>query len=136
MDHPVETFQPLTYCALMRATELEAVVMGRVCVDLYPMQLRVPLEQVEGFHKYVGGFAGNVATGLARLGVRTAIVSAVGDDGHGRYVRDWLDRTGSGLPLAGHASRHCVPRLPSARHGHPTTSRSPSTAPPPVPTGS
>ena len=56
----------------MRATELEAVVMGRVCVDLYPMQLRVPLEQVEGFHKYVGGFAGNVATGLARLGVRTA----------------------------------------------------------------
>ena len=78
----------------MRATELEAVVMGRVCVDLYPMQLRVPLEQVEGFHKYVGGFAGNVATGLARLGVRTAIVSAVGDDGHGRYVRDWLTAQG------------------------------------------
>jgi 5-dehydro-2-deoxygluconokinase len=54
----------------------------------------VPLEQVEGFHKYVGGFAGNVATGLARLGVRTAIVSAVGDDGHGRYVRDWLTAQG------------------------------------------
>jgi 5-dehydro-2-deoxygluconokinase len=90
----VETFQPLTYRALMHATELEAVVMGRVCVDLYPMQLRVPLEQVEGFHKYVGGFAGNVATGLARLGVRTAIVSAVGDDGHGRYVRDWLTAQG------------------------------------------
>jgi 5-dehydro-2-deoxygluconokinase len=70
----------------MHATELEAVVMGRVCVDLYPMQLRVPLEQVEGFHKYVGGFAGNVATGLARLGVRTAIVSAVGDDGHGAML--------------------------------------------------
>src|SRR4051794_10388632 len=78
----------------MHATELEAVVMGRVCVDLYPMQLRVPLDQVEGFHKYVGGFAGNVATGLARLGVRTAIVSAVGDDGHGRYVRDWLTAQG------------------------------------------
>src|SRR6476646_4348610 len=78
----------------MRATELEAVVMGRVCVDLYPMQLRVPLERVEGFHKCVGGFAGNVATGLARLGVRTAIVSAVGDDGHGRYVRDWLTTQG------------------------------------------
>ena len=90
----VETFQPVTYRAPMDATELEAVVMGRVCVDLYPMQLRVPLEQVEGFHKYVGGFAGNVATGLARLGVRTAIVSAVGDDGHGRYVRDWLTAQG------------------------------------------
>ena len=78
----------------MYAMDLEAVVMGRVCVDLYPMQLRVPLEQVEGFHKYVGGFAGNVATGLARLGVRTAIVSAVGDDGHGRYVREWLTAQG------------------------------------------
>jgi 5-dehydro-2-deoxygluconokinase len=68
--------------------------MGRVCVDLYPMQLEVPLEDVEGFHKYVGGFAGNVATGLARLGVRTAIVSAVGDDGHGRYIRRWLEAEG------------------------------------------
>jgi 5-dehydro-2-deoxygluconokinase len=38
----------------------------------------------------VGGFAGNVATGLARLGVPTAILSAVGDDPHGRYVRRWL----------------------------------------------
>ncbi|HEY0387602.1 MAG TPA: PfkB family carbohydrate kinase [Gaiellales bacterium] len=74
--------------------ELEAVVMGRVCVDLYPMQLETPLEQVDGFHKYVGGFAGNVATGLARLGVRTAIVSAVGDDGHGRYIRTWLEAQG------------------------------------------
>jgi 5-dehydro-2-deoxygluconokinase len=74
--------------------KLEAVVMGRVGVDLYPMQLEVPLEQVDGFHKYVGGFAGNVATGLARLGVRTAIVSAVGDDGHGRFVRAWLEHEG------------------------------------------
>jgi 5-dehydro-2-deoxygluconokinase len=74
--------------------ELEAVVMGRVGVDLYPMQLETPLEDVEGFHKYVGGFAGNVSTGLARLGVRTAIVSAVGDDGHGRFVRRFLEGEG------------------------------------------
>jgi 5-dehydro-2-deoxygluconokinase len=73
---------------------LEAVVMGRAGVDLYPMQLETPLEEVEGFHKYVGGFAANVATGLARLGVRTAIVSAVGDDGHGRFVRRFLEGEG------------------------------------------
>jgi 5-dehydro-2-deoxygluconokinase len=72
----------------------EAVVMGRAGVDLYPMQLETPLEEVEGFHKYVGGFAANVATGLARLGVRVAIVSAVGDDGHGRFVRTFLEREG------------------------------------------
>jgi 5-dehydro-2-deoxygluconokinase len=73
---------------------VEAVVMGRVSVDLYPMQLETPLEDVEGFHKFVGGFAGNVSTGLARLGVRAAIVSAVGDEGHGRFVRGFLEGEG------------------------------------------
>jgi 5-dehydro-2-deoxygluconokinase len=73
---------------------VEAVVMGRVSVDLYPMQLETPLEDVEGFHKFVGGFAGNVSTGLARLGVRVAIVSAVGDEGHGRFVRAFLEAEG------------------------------------------
>jgi 5-dehydro-2-deoxygluconokinase len=68
--------------------------MGRAGVDLYPTQLETPLEDVEGFHKYVGGFAANVATGLARLGVRVAIVSAVGDDGHGRFVRKFLESEG------------------------------------------
>ncbi len=72
----------------------EAVVIGRVGVDLYPDQLETPLEEVEGFHKFVGGFAGNVSVGLARLGVRTAIVSGVGDDGHGRFVRAFLEREG------------------------------------------
>jgi 5-dehydro-2-deoxygluconokinase len=68
--------------------------MGRVGADLYPLQLNTPLEQVRTFERFVGGFAGNVATGLARLGVPTAIVSAVGDDGHGRYVRSFLDAEG------------------------------------------
>ena len=75
-------------------TPLEAIVMGRAGVDLYPMQLETRLEDVDGFHKYAGGFAANVATGLARLGVRVAIVSAVGDDGHGRFVRAFLEAEG------------------------------------------
>jgi 5-dehydro-2-deoxygluconokinase len=73
---------------------VEAVVMGRLSVDLYPMQLQTPLEDVEGFHKFVGGFAGNVSTGLARLGVGVATVSAVGDDGHGRFIHRWLEGEG------------------------------------------
>jgi 5-dehydro-2-deoxygluconokinase len=68
--------------------------MGRVGVDLYPNQLETPLREVRTYTRFVGGFAGNVATGLARLGVRTAIVSRVGDDGHGEFVRDFLDREG------------------------------------------
>ena len=64
--------------------------MGRVGVDLYPNEIRTPLRAVRTFTRFVGGFAGNVATGLARLGVRVAIVSRVGDDGHGEFVRDFL----------------------------------------------
>ena len=73
---------------------IEAVVMGRVGIDLYPNELRTPLRSVSSFTRYLGGFAGNVSTGLARLGVQTAIVSRVGDDGHGLYVRDFLEREG------------------------------------------
>jgi 5-dehydro-2-deoxygluconokinase len=73
---------------------IDAVVMGRVGVDLYPNELETPLREVRTFTRYVGGFAGNVATGLARLGVRTTIVSRVGDEGHGEFVRDFLDGEG------------------------------------------
>jgi 5-dehydro-2-deoxygluconokinase len=69
---------------------IEAAVIGRVGVDLYPNQIETPLSEVKTFTRFVGGFAGNVSTGLARLGVRTAIVSRVGADGHGDYVRAWL----------------------------------------------
>jgi 5-dehydro-2-deoxygluconokinase len=69
---------------------IDAAVLGRVGVDLYPNELETPLSRVRTFTRYVGGFAGNVATGLARLGVRTAIASRVGDDGHGEFVREWL----------------------------------------------
>jgi 5-dehydro-2-deoxygluconokinase len=69
---------------------IEAAVLGRVGVDLYPNELSTPLSRVRTFTRYVGGFAGNVATGLARLRVRTAIASRVGDDGHGEFVREWL----------------------------------------------
>jgi len=73
---------------------VDAYVLGRVGADLYPLQLNTPLEEVRTFEKFVGGFAGNVSTGLARLGVRTGIVSAVGDDGHGRFIRHFLEAEG------------------------------------------
>jgi len=73
---------------------IEAVVMGRVGIDLYPTRLETPLSEVDTYRRFVGGFAGNVATGLARLGVRTAIVSRVGADGHGDFVRAQLAEEG------------------------------------------
>jgi 5-dehydro-2-deoxygluconokinase len=76
------------------ASATQVAVMGRLCADLYPEQLRTPLAEIETFRRFVGGFAGNVATGLARLGVRCTIISAVGDDGFGEYVRGYLEREG------------------------------------------
>jgi 5-dehydro-2-deoxygluconokinase len=76
---------------------IEAAVMGRVGVDLYPNELETPLSRVRTYTRFVGGFAGNVATGLARLGVRTAILSRVGDEGHGEFVREWL--AGEGIDV-------------------------------------
>ena len=73
---------------------MDAYVIGRLSADLYPLQIKTPLEEVRTFERFVGGFAGNVATGLARLGVEVAIVSGVGDDGHGRFVRRFLSEEG------------------------------------------
>lgn len=69
---------------------IEAVVVGRVGVDFTPAEPRTPLAKASSFVRAVGGFAGNVGTGLARLGLRTAVVSSVGADGHGEHVRAFL----------------------------------------------
>jgi 5-dehydro-2-deoxygluconokinase len=73
---------------------IDVAVLGRVGIDLYPNQLRTPLREVRTYTRYVGGFAGNVATGLARLGLTPAIVSRVGRDPHGDFVRDFLSGEG------------------------------------------
>jgi 5-dehydro-2-deoxygluconokinase len=77
----------------------EVAVFGRISYDLNPLQAETPLENVRTFERSVGGFAGNVATGLARLGVPTLVISGVGDDPHGRYVRRWLE--GEGVDASG-----------------------------------
>jgi 5-dehydro-2-deoxygluconokinase len=73
---------------------IDVAVLGRVGIDLYPNQLRTPLREVRTYTRFVGGFAGNVATGLARLGLTPAIVSRVGPDPHGEFVRDFLSGEG------------------------------------------
>ncbi|MFL5967548.1 MAG: 5-dehydro-2-deoxygluconokinase [Gaiellaceae bacterium] len=73
---------------------IDVAVLGRVGIDLYPNELRTPLRDVRTYTRFVGGFAGNVATGLARLGLRPAIVSRVGPDPHGDFVRAFLSGEG------------------------------------------
>ncbi|WP_088317454.1 5-dehydro-2-deoxygluconokinase [Kineosporia sp. R_H_3] len=72
----------------MDATEpVEVLAVGRVGVDLYPQQSGVPLADVTSFAKSLGGTATNVAVGAARLGRRSAVLTKVGADGFGDYVR-------------------------------------------------
>jgi 5-dehydro-2-deoxygluconokinase len=70
--------------------DLELITIGRVGVDLYPEQIGVPLAKVRTFAKSLGGSPTNVAVAAARLGHRSAVVTKVGDDGFGTYVREAL----------------------------------------------
>ncbi|QTV80668.1 5-dehydro-2-deoxygluconokinase [Microbacterium sp. NIBRBAC000506063] len=68
--------------------------MGRLGVDIYPLQSGVGLEEVSTFGKYLGGTAANVSVAAARLGRDVALVSRVGDDPFGRYLLAELTRLG------------------------------------------
>lgn len=70
----------------------DVLAIGRSGVDVYPLQVGVGLEDVETFGKFLGGSAANVAVAAARLGNRSALISGVGDDPFGRYVRAELSR--------------------------------------------
>ena len=72
----------------------DLITMGRVGVDLYPEQLDVGLGDVTTFAKFLGGSATNVAVAAARLGERTAVITKVGDDPFGPYVRRALEGFG------------------------------------------
>src|SRR5919107_1350000 len=74
--------------------ELEIITMGRVSVDLYPEQIGVPLAEVKTFAKSLGGSATNVAVAAARLGHGSTVVTKVGDDGFGQYIRAALEEFG------------------------------------------
>jgi 5-dehydro-2-deoxygluconokinase len=73
---------------------LDVLVMGRSGVDVYPLQTGIGLEDVETFGKYLGGSAANVAVAAARLGHTPALVTGVGDDPFGRFVRRALRELG------------------------------------------
>jgi 5-dehydro-2-deoxygluconokinase len=70
--------------------DLDLITIGRVGVDLYPEQIGVPLAKVRTFAKSLGGSPTNVAVAAARLGRRAAVITKVGDDGFGTYVREAL----------------------------------------------
>ena len=75
-------------------TVYDLVAIGRVGVDLYPLQHGVTLDEVSSFEKFLGGSAANVTVAAARHGRRAALVSATADDAFGRFIHRELLQLG------------------------------------------
>ncbi|MEV1091401.1 5-dehydro-2-deoxygluconokinase [Streptomyces microflavus] len=68
----------------------DVITMGRIGVDIYPLDIGVPLARVETFGKFLGGSPTNVAVAAARLGRRTAVITRTGRDAFGEYLHQEL----------------------------------------------
>ncbi|MEE2742462.1 MAG: 5-dehydro-2-deoxygluconokinase [Bdellovibrionota bacterium] len=102
----------------------DVICLGRAGVDLYADQIGSRLEDVSSFSKYIGGSSCNIAAGSSRLGLKTSMLTRVGDDQMGRFIREQLEREGvdvshvksdpkrlSGLVLLGIKDRESFPLL-------------------------
>lgn len=73
---------------------LDVITIGRSSVDLYGAQVGGRLEDMASFEKYIGGSPTNMAAGTARLGLRSALITRVGNEHMGRFIREELAREG------------------------------------------
>ncbi|MEY9780152.1 bifunctional 5-dehydro-2-deoxygluconokinase/5-dehydro-2-deoxyphosphogluconate aldolase [Sinorhizobium fredii] len=73
---------------------LDVITIGRAGVDLYGAQVGGRLEDMGSFEKYIGGSPTNIACGTARLGLKSALITRVGDEHMGRFIREELQRHG------------------------------------------
>jgi 5-dehydro-2-deoxygluconokinase len=78
----------------MSARTLDLICLGRLAVDLYAQQIGARLEDASSFAKYLGGSSANIAFGTARLGLKSAMLSRVGDDHMGRFLTETLRQQG------------------------------------------
>lgn len=74
--------------------QLDLITIGRSSVDLYGAQIGGRLEDMGSFDKYIGGSPTNIACGTARLGLKSAVITGVGDEHMGRFIREQLEREG------------------------------------------
>lgn len=78
----------------MNNKTLDVICLGRACVDLYGEQIGSRLEDMRSMKKYIGGSSANMAVGMSRLGLKTAMLSRVGDEHMGRFVTEELALNG------------------------------------------
>jgi 5-dehydro-2-deoxygluconokinase len=115
---------PLSPLRFPSGRRFDLACLGRLAVDLYAQQFGARLEDVASFAKYLGGSSANIAFGAARLGLRAAMISRVGDEQMGRFLVETLQREGcdtsmiqtdrerlTGLVLLGLKDRDTFPLL-------------------------
>jgi 5-dehydro-2-deoxygluconokinase len=85
----------------------DVLAIGRSSIDLYAHEIGAPITEVHSFDAYVGGCPTNVSVGTRRLGLRSALLTAVGDDQVGEFVTAFLDREG--------VETRFIPRKPGRR---------------------
>ncbi|MFK7942555.1 MAG: 5-dehydro-2-deoxygluconokinase, partial [Paracoccaceae bacterium] len=73
---------------------LDVITIGRSSVDLYGSQIGGRLEDMRGFAKYIGGSPTNMAAGTARLGLKSAVITRVGNEHFGRFIQEQLSYEG------------------------------------------
>ena len=73
---------------------LDLITIGRSSVDLYGAQIGGRLEDMRSFEKYIGGSPTNIACGTARLGLKSALITGVGDEHMGRFIVEQLRAEG------------------------------------------
>ncbi|KTC81885.1 5-dehydro-2-deoxygluconokinase [Legionella cincinnatiensis] len=85
---------------------IDLICMGRVAVDLYSEQIGTALRDVERFKKYLGGCAGNIAVGGARLGLKCMMFSCIGKDEMGCFLKKELETEGVNIDLLQETEHH------------------------------
>jgi 5-dehydro-2-deoxygluconokinase len=88
-------------------TTYDIIAMGRSSIDLYSQDVGAPFEAITSFAAYVGGCPTNISVGAQRLGLRAALLTAVGDDPVGTFILAFLDREG--------VTTRYIPRKPGHR---------------------
>jgi 5-dehydro-2-deoxygluconokinase len=88
----------------MSAPVLDLITIGRCSLDLYGQQIGGRLEDMASFSKAVGGCPTNIAIGTARLGLKSGLITRVGDEHMGRFIREQLRARGRRCRRRAHRS--------------------------------
>jgi 5-dehydro-2-deoxygluconokinase len=78
----------------MSKKQFDLFSIGRVSMDLFAQQIGAEFADVQGFDTSVGGSPVNIAIGASRLGLRSGVLTAVGEDLVGDFVLRYLTREG------------------------------------------